>query len=391
MLTPYLPYPPVSGGQVRSYNLIKNLALKHEITLFSLIKTNDERKYISELEKYCKKVKVFKRSEKPWTPKNILRTGLSLFPFLVIRNWSREEKEAVKKELENEKYDLIHAETFYAMPMIPKTSVPILLVEQTIEYLVYQHFMETTKWVFIKPLLAIDIFKLKRWEKYYWEKANRVGVMSEEDKEIVKKLSQKPNVDIIPNGVDVNHFAQKAKRPTENPTILYVGNFNWLQNREAAEVLVREVWPKIKSKVPNAKLWIVGRNPTDDIKAHAGKDVRVDGTVEDIRDAYANSDVLVAPILGGGGTRYKILEAMASGLPVVTTSIGIGGIEAENGINCIIEDDKEKTAQVVADILSDEERKIKIAESAKKLVDTKYNWISIADKLDTIYREVGGK
>ena len=155
MLTPYLPYPPSSGGQVRSYNLIKNLAKDHDITLFSLIKNDGERKFIGELEKYCRKVRVFNRPAKPWTLKNILRTGFSRYPFLVIRNLSEEEKNAVKEELALEKYDLIHAETFYVMPHIPETEIPILLVDQTIEFQVYQHFEKSNKNYFLKPFLNI--------------------------------------------------------------------------------------------------------------------------------------------------------------------------------------------------------------------------------------------
>ena len=108
MLTPYLPYPPSSGGQVRSYNLIKNLAKEHQITLFSLIKYDEEKKYIKDLKKYCQEICVFKRPRKPWTLRNILRTGFGFYPFLVIRNLSPEEKIAVEKKLKETKYDLIH-------------------------------------------------------------------------------------------------------------------------------------------------------------------------------------------------------------------------------------------------------------------------------------------
>ena len=126
MLTPYLPYPLLTGGQTRSYNLIKRLAsLGHEITLCSLVKSNDEKKYVGQLKKFCKEVQVFRRSEKPWTIENILKTGFSLYPFLVIRNWAGEEKNAIAKKLKTEKFDLIHAETFYVMPHIPETSIPM--------------------------------------------------------------------------------------------------------------------------------------------------------------------------------------------------------------------------------------------------------------------------
>src|SRR3990167_8297074 len=97
MLTPYLPYPLITGGQTRSYNLIKRLsALGHEITLFCLVKSDKEKTSAPELEKYCEKVRIFRRPEKPWTINNILRTGFSLFPFLVVRNWAKDEKKATK-------------------------------------------------------------------------------------------------------------------------------------------------------------------------------------------------------------------------------------------------------------------------------------------------------
>ena len=130
MLTPYLPFPLMSGGQTRSYNLIKNLSKKHEITLFSLIKDNAERKNIPKLLKFCKDVRVFNRPPKPWTLKNILRTGFSSYPFLVVRNLATKQSGAIEEELSSNKYDLIHAETFYVMPHIPITNTPpILLVE----------------------------------------------------------------------------------------------------------------------------------------------------------------------------------------------------------------------------------------------------------------------
>jgi len=200
MLTPYLPYPPSSGGQVRSYNLIKNLAKTHQIILFSLIKYDEERRYVKELEKFCRKVRVFKRPEKPWTLRNILKTGFSFYPFLVIRNLSSEEKKAVKEELSKNGYDLIHAETFYVMPHLPDTTVPILLVEQTIEYQVYQHYGKTMKNLLLKPLLYVDVAKIKFWETRFWQKATKVIAVSDEDKQKMLNLIPNLNVGVVPNG-----------------------------------------------------------------------------------------------------------------------------------------------------------------------------------------------
>src|SRR3989339_2120066 len=207
MLTPYLPYPLLTGGQTRSFNLIKRLsALGHKITLFCLVKSNNERKYVGELEKFCEEVKVFNRSEKPWTAGNILRTGFSFYPFLVVRNWAKGEKNAISEKLKEAKFDLIHAETFYVMPHIPKTQIPILLVEQTIEYLVYRHFVREFKLLLLKPFMYLDIWKLKTWEKYYWKRASRLATMSEDDKKFINEVFPEVIVDVIENGVDVNHF-----------------------------------------------------------------------------------------------------------------------------------------------------------------------------------------
>lgn len=390
MLTPYLPYPLLTGGQTRSYNLIKRLSsLGHEITLFSLVKNNNERKYVGALEKYCKEVQVFRRSEKPWTISNILRTGLSFYPFLVIRNWAQEEKSAIVEKLKMEKFDLIHAETFYVMPHIPKTSIPILLVEQTIEYLVYRHYAESYPNLSLRPFLYFDVLKMKYWEKRFWGRANKVAAMSEEDKQIMLSQSPTLDVDIVPNGVDSEFFGKKIIGRSNRPIVLYLGNFTWLQNREAVKVLVAKVWPKIKSDVPLAKLWIVGKDAKKFFPHLSAADIRVE-EVSDVREVYQQASVLVAPIYGGGGTRYKNFEAFASGLPVVTTSIGIGGIDAKDGVQVVVRDEPEEIAQAAVDLLKNPGGAQKIAGNAKKLVKDKFDWDPIARNLSRIYKQLGG-
>jgi len=391
MLTPYLPYPLLTGGQTRSYNLIKRLSsLGHEITLFSLIKNNNERKHVGELEKFCKEVQVFKRSEKPWTINNILKTGFSFYPFLVIRNWAQGERKAIEKKITDENFDLIHAETFYVMPHIPKTSIPILLVEQTIEYLVYKHFADEFKFPILKHLLYLDIFKMKYWELKYWQRAKKVVAMSQEDK---KSMSfQLPNlmVDIVPNGVDSEYFGKKVTEKSQSPVILYLGNFTWLQNREAANLLVNKVWPKIKIAIPDAQLWIIGKDAKEFFSKLESSDIKV-GEIKDVREAYQKASVLVAPIYGGGGTRYKNFEAFASGLPVVTTSIGIRGTNARDGVEVIIRDNPEDIAEAAIKLLNDINTYKTIAVNAKKMVKQKYDWDPIAKKLSNIYEELGSK
>lgn len=393
MLTPYLPYPLLSGGQIRTYNLLKKLANKHEVTLFSLIKSEEEKKYIPELKKYCSKVEVFKRSEKPFTLKNIYKTAFSTYPFLVIRNHVPDVISAVQKELQSDNYDLIHAETFYMMPHIPKTSIPTILVEQTIEYLGYESYAKKAPIIY-RPILNIDINKIKKWEQFYWKACDTLIVMSEEDKKyIAKEIGEKKKIEVVANGVDIDWFQEVAKRETTNPTILSVGTFKWLPNVEAVKYLVAKVWPLIKQQLPNAKLKIVGNAPTPDVFSYEKQDssIKVIGRIPDIRDAFASSDILMAPVFSGKGTRYKVLEAMASGTPIVATTTAVEGLEVVNGVHVMTSDSPAEMAKLAIELLNDKEKRKAMAKNGKKFVKQHYDWSLISHKLDMIYQRIGSK
>jgi len=389
MLTPYLPYPLLSGGQIRTYNLLKNLSAHHQITLFALIKENTEKKYIKELTPYCHQVKVFKRTKNPWALRNILLAGFTPYPFLVTRNLPSSMKSAIKQELDSYKYDLIHAETFYMMPNIPRTKVPVLLVEQTIEYLGYQFYAQSSPW-FLQPLLYIDIAKIKYWEKYFWRKATHLVTMSAEDKDFIQKEISTNKIDVVANGVDIDRFAQIKKHLPKDPTILFVGTFKWLPNIDAVEFLVEEIWPQIKRSLPKAKLWIVGHSPTPKVQEFGkAPDITVSAGVKDIRLAYAKAHVLLAPIRSGKGTRYKIIEAMATETPVVTTKLGAEGLSITPGKHVLIGDTSSSLARATIKLLTNPYLQEKLALSAVALVANRYNWQTISNDLDRLYRQIG--
>ncbi len=394
MLTPYLPYPPSSGGQVRSYNLIKNLAKDHQITLFSLIKNDNELKYVKELEKFCRKVEIFKRSENPWTLKNILRTGFSFYPFLVIRNLASKEKEAVERELKEEDYDLIHAETFYVMPHIPKTKVPILLAEQTIEYQVYQHYVQSRSFWLLKQLLDIDVAKIKFWETKFWQKANKVVAVSGSDKRKMQSLVKGLDVDVVPNGAgeDLVSLWQKDKE-TSQIIILFQANFLWLQNTEAAFDLVKKIFPLIKKKLPQAVCRIVGQEAHQKLANLRSKGVEIidlrNDDIEGVKKAYRQATIFLAPLKGPGGTRLKILGAMAAGVPVVTTPVGIEGIEAKSEVHVLVRESEKELAETVVELIKNKKLYQEIKQAARALIEKKYTYKAIATVLDKIYRQLG--
>ena len=388
MLTPYLPFPPSSGGQIRSYNLLKQLSKKHEITLFCYIRRNEERKFIPEFQKYCKKIRVFERRQ-AWNPLNLILAGASPYPFLVCIYLSPRFRKAVAEELAEGSYDLIHSETFYVMTNIPKTKIPILLVEQTIEYLVYKHYVQSLGNPILRWLLSIDVGKLRFWETSFWKKADGVVAVSEADKSQMLKLAPDLEVGLVPNGVNLDFFKVKKNWDDESPRILFVANFKWLQNVEAAELLLDKVFPIVSESVPNSKLWIVGQYIPEKIVNRANGSVIIDNLKEDdeesIKNAYFNSSLFVSPLRGPGGTRLKHFAAMASNLPLVTTKVGAEGLGATDGVDVIIRDKPSDMATESVRLLKNPESMQLMAEKARMLVSQKFSWEKISQRLDKLY------
>ncbi|MEK7154998.1 MAG: glycosyltransferase family 4 protein [Patescibacteria group bacterium] len=390
MLTPYLPYPPSTGGHVRSYNLIKRLARHHEITLVCFTRDHNTPDQVSHMEKYCKKVLVFERG-KAWTIPNVFRTGFSLYPFLVMIYYTPEIRAKLAEEVRTGNYDLIHAETFYVLPYLPPTSLPTVLVEQTIMSRVFKHYVDTESLWFLRPLLLIDVAKINFWEKYYWKKSNRLIAVSEEDAVIMKRMVKDLKVEVVPNGVG-EAFANTPVKTHYNHTILYMGNYKWMQNWEAARILAKDVFPLIKKKLSGAKLTITGQFPTPELKDLQNKDIKVveleDSDQEGVVKAYQNAGLLIAPIYGPGGTRLKILAAMASMIPVVTTPIGAEGYGAKDGESILIGKTPEEIALKAIKVLTDKKLYAKIASNARKLVDVNFSWEPISQKLESIYENL---
>lgn len=389
MLTPYLPYPPSAGGQIRSYNLIKYLSQKHDITLACFTRETNTPEQIAQMEKYCRKLIIFKRG-KAWTLPNILRTGFSPYPFLVMIYYTPEIRPRLKDEIAGGNYDLIHAETSYVMPYLPSTSVPTVLVEQTIMSRVFAHQVQADHRWWLKPLLWIDVAKIGYWEKYFWKKADRLAAVSQEDADIIKKAVPAKEVAVIPNGVG-DDFDRAPKRLHYNKTIFYMGNYKWMQNWEAAEILALQVFPQIRSRLPGVKLNIVGQFPTPKLKALAGQGIAIlelpDSDRRGVVATYQKSGLLIAPIYGPSGTRLKILAAMASMTPVVTTPIGAEGLGIRDGESMMIGETSAELAQKAIQILTDKSLYEKIARNAKQIADTGFSWKPISSKLESVYEE----
>ncbi len=395
MITPYLPRRAQSGGQNSSYYSIKYLATENDITLICF--SRDEEG-LDEIKQYCKKVIVVKRG-KTWNLRKVLFTGFSTYPFLVANYISKDLKNTIGQELAKDKYDLIHCECFYLMPNIPKTNIPIVLVDQTIEFAVYQHYIETVKgWKkLIYPLLWLDVKKLKYWETYYWKNTNTVVAFGEEDQKIISKITSRSDIKLFDNGVDNKYFESKSKTPkSAYPSVLFgVSNMKWMQNRESVEMIMKDSWPIIKKAIPECKLYIIGRLAPDYYGHYRSSDVIVeeadfDGQPHDPMYYYQYCWTLLAPMGSGGGSRNKFLEAMACRLPIVTTPEGMGGIKIENFKQSII-CKYDEVAKNTINLLKDNKKRIAMGDEANKLISSRYSYQNSVKGLNQIYKKITNK
>ncbi len=383
MVSSYLPYPLFSGGQIRLYNIIKNLSSRHEITLVCEKRSNQTEEDVNEVAKICKKVVIIDR-EKQWSVQNIIKTGFSKNPFLLTGHKSLEMNQAIDKLLSEEDFDLIHVETFYVMQNLPKTTIPVVLVEHNIEYLVYERFVRKAL-IFLKPLLFVDVIKLKRAEKYYWKKADRLIAVSPREAKLMER-----DAEIIPNGVDIEKFKmKKIVKGKKEKRVLFIGDFKWIQNRDSVVYIIKNIWPRVISKNPNLKLWVVGKQIPDSIKKLGNTSIIFDENAPSETELiFQSADILLSPIRVGGGTNFKILESMASGTPVITTALGNEGIEARDREEILIAEKPEEFINKTLTLISDNYLYEKLSRNGRIFIEKNFDWRNISNKLDNIYHDL---
>jgi len=394
LVSSYLPYPLFSGGHIRLYNLIKELSSKHRITLICEKRDYQGNNEISQVQKFCKKVITVPR-KKQWSVVNIIKTGFSLSSFLITGHTSWEMKKEIKREFIESKFDLIHVETSYVMQNIPRVEIPLVLVEHNVEYLVYKRFVDSAP-LPLRPLLYLDVLKLKYWEEKMWERATKLVAVSEIEKKIMKQ--KRKDVVIVSNGVDIDKFKvlkSEIRNPKSEIRILFIGEFKWVQNIDAIEWIIKDIWPKLKAEfIPlmnnkGLKLWVVGRKIPDSIrKLTSDKSIIFDENApKETEQIYEESDLLLAPIRVGGGTSFKILESMASGVPVLTTPLG-NTIDAKENSEIVIANDSDGFVKKIRELFVNEKFYNTIARNARRLVEEKFNWQKISRDLDSVYESV---
>ncbi len=383
-----LPYPLYSGGQIRTYQLLARAAKKHEITLFSFIREKEEINYRRELS-FCRRVEVVYRGG-AWQPQYVASAVLGKYPLLLATYHHQEMRQSLAKELARESYDVIHLEPFYVWPSLPPTNLPVVAAEHNIEYQVYEDYVRRFPVAPLRPLLYWDVIKLRFWEQKILGEAAQVITVSQEDQAVLKQKLPAAAVTVIPNGVDPEHFHfQLPKEVSAAPTFLFVGNFAWLPNRDSVKLLIGSLWPLLHERYPRGRLRIVGKNAPGFITHLADcPGVTLAADVTDITSEYRCADVLLVPAQTSGGTKFKILEAWASGVPVVSSPSGIMGLEAKNEKEVMLAQTPAEFVRAVEVILQDQGKREQMARAARTLIEQKYSWEKLAGKLSAVWEKV---
>ncbi|MEK7533034.1 MAG: glycosyltransferase [Patescibacteria group bacterium] len=380
-----LPFPLHSGGQIRIYNILKRLSKRHRITLLSFIRDERERDLIKHLD-FCQSVRMVMRG-RAWQPKYVFGSVLGKYPLLLASYDNAAMRQAIRDTVLRDQIDLIHLEPFYVWPALPKTDLPVVISEHNIEYDVYSEYARRFSLVGMKPFLLWDVGKLKKWERFVWRSADALTAVSASDASVMEAYVNH-DVTLVPNGVDLDSFPFRKPNKRKNLTVLFVGNFRWLPNRDAAETLLDHIWPQVRRKYPQSSLLIAGRDIPAGLRgrilARGGQAL---GNVESIAPVYQRADIFVAPHTISGGTKFKLLEAMASGVPVVTTKQGISGLVAEAGVEYLEAETPEDFVAQISSLWDNPVLARSVAANARTRIEKKYDWNQIALIMEDVWKK----
>jgi glycosyltransferase involved in cell wall biosynthesis len=395
-LTAHLPYPPLSGGRKREFELISRLSKNFEIHLCSITKSwGTDSMYTNDLSQYCTSVNLFKAEALT----NKQQYGI--YPHQMKRLMSEKASSYISFLLKNQSFDVVHIEGYYLLQHVPmKPELPILLVEHNIEHLLaLQRFMVAVTQQ-EKSYFWSEYIKTLKWERLTWKRATVCVALTNEDKIAMGRLE--PNIDVrmIPNGSDhqkkievtttlLSSSFEHSFISDNCPSILFVGNFAYEPNIDAALYFSRQIFPLILKDVPDAKLFLVGNAPPPEIcSLTSNKQIEVTGRVTSLIPFYKHADVVVCPLRIGGGVKVKVLEALGFGKAIVSTSVGAQGLDLSNYRAVAVADDLADFAEnVVRFLVHPEERHIQEQE-ALAYARTLPSWGQVSEAFARLYEEM---
>ena len=388
-------YPLDTGGKKRSHAMLRELSKEHEVTYLGLRDPSEDLTEEEKNDPYAKK--------KEWVDwraasKNSLAFGfcllfnfISSLPYALAKYRSVSLQERLHSLARENRFDLIVCD-FLAPAMNFAGHIfraPVVLFQHNMEAQIWKRMAESQKSWVRRSYFSSQWRRMKAWEGKLSTAFRGVITVSPEDTRHAREEYGLPNVlGDVPTGVDVSHFAIPGESvgPVARGgpfTIGFLGSMDWMPNIDAVEYFVAEILPLVRRDMAKTRLKIIGRNPTAGIRAlaHGGEGrIEVTGTVEDVRPHVRECHVIVVPLRAGGGTRIKIFEAMAMGVPVVSTTIGAEGLPVTHGEDILLADDSVSFAEALKSVARDPVQAVAIAAQAREKVERDHSWASATKK-----------
>lgn len=391
-VTSELPWPLDSGGHLRTFHVQKGLARAFDLRLLVPV-VGDRSDDIATLKTHgihVIPVPVPERT-KFAEAKRLLSAGLAGEPYVMYRRHARSEVfAAFQRELATNKPDAVwldHLDGFLFAAAAARAGCRTVLDLHNVYSLILERMAEEPGNPIKRAFLRGEAKRLAKIEAKACATVDTVVAVSDGEAEQFRTLGAK-RVIVAPNGVDCSAFADlPTGRSTVPPVVMFLGTLSWGPNVTAAVSLARDIFPKVRERLPNAELILVGRDPSAEVQAfHGQPGVTVAGSVPSVRPYLERASLLAVPLDSGGGTRLKILEAFAAGLPVVSTAVGAEGIDATPGTEIVIAE-RPDMATAIVELLADPPRADRIATAARQLATNTYDWSAITSKCVAGVRE----
>lgn len=386
-ITTRLPYPSTDGGKLFTFNIVKYLALRgHDITLICF---TDKKKEVPELEQHCKLITIQKNIKT-----NIWGLLFNLFlniPYGPSKYHSDISRKKINNILKRNIYDIVHLDhlhtAYYGSFIKKEYNFPVLLQEQNIENMIMKRFYKNQRNIFVKFYAYLQYRKLYKYESKICEIFDRCFMITKNDEDIIKKMNSKIKTSIIPAGVDTSYF-YPIEIKEEEYSLVSVASMNWLPNIEGIHWFCKEILPLVIRKIPKVKLYVVGKDPPNSIRYLSNQHITITGFAEDVREYIAKGQIFIVPLKTGSGMRIKILNSLAMGKAIVSTSIGCEGIEVTDGENIFIADSKEEFAEKILYLLNNKSERKRLGKHGLKLIKEKYLWERIVENIENEYKEI---
>lgn len=385
--------PPDTGGKIRSYSILRELARQHSVTFFSFYAAHEGDVH-PDLKNIFERVVCLPLGLP--APKSLAEMrdySLGLFspqPYNITKYCRPEVRRELRQLLEREKYDVIVCDFLVAAGVIPwDAPTPKVIFTHNVEAAIWRRHYEVATNPIWKAISSQEWRKMEAAERRYLRLADHVLTVSETDRDTFASFLESEKLTVIPTGVDLDYFQPMPVEETAN-SLIFTGSMDWLPNEDGILYFVEAILPLIKQQCPEVLLEVVGRTPSRKLQSFAEreKSVRLTGWVEDIRPFVARGQVCIVPLRIGGGTRLKIFEAMAMGKAVVSTSVGAEGLPVQHGENILLADTPDDFARSVISLLRDSNQRERVGAAARALVQEKYSWSKVAESFAHALRDV---